>query len=223
MRVVTWNAQHGVVDPAGPPDLGRALADLGALGGDLVAVQELDRGRERSGRSDQPVAVAAALGGESVWAPALRRGGEYGLALVVRGQVRGATVTRLPGGGEPRVAVLAEVEVDGERCSVAATHLSTRRRTAVAQLVAVLDALAARPAPRVLVGDLNLEPVDLLPWTTSEGYRLANGPPTHSTRADRPRRRIDHVAVQGDVVLGRSLVHRLPASDHLAVSVDLRL
>jgi endonuclease/exonuclease/phosphatase family metal-dependent hydrolase len=220
MRAVTWNAQHGRPNPDGPPDIVRSVGPLRALAPDVVALQELDRGRRRSGRVDQPGVLAAGLGGELVWAPALHRGGHYGVALIVRGTVHRHAVVRLPGGGEPRVLVVADVEVVGERWTVAGTHLSTHRGTATRQLVAAFDALAAWPVPRVLLGDLNLIVPEVLPWSTAEGYHLVDGPPTHSTRQARPTRRIDHVLL-AHAVATHALVVDLGASDHAAVVADL--
>lgn len=220
MRVVTWNVQHGRPVPDGPSDIDRAAGALGAVGADVHAVQELDRRRRRSGRQDQPARLAAALGGELVWAPTLQRGGQYGVALVVRGAVASHEVVRLPGPGEPRVLVVAEVEVGGARWTVACTHLATRRAVASRQLLAAFDALAGWPSPRVLMGDLNLIPAEVLPWSTAEGYRLVDGPPTHSTRQARLTRRIDHVLLHG-ARADRAGVLDLAASDHRAVVADL--
>lgn len=220
MRAVTWNVQHGRPNPDGAPDISRVAAGLLPLFADVVALQELDRGRRRSGRVDQPSLVAGALGAELVWAPALLRGGQYGVALLVRGAVHRHEVVRLPGWGEPRIVVIAEVSVRDVRWTVACTHLSTSRRTATRQLVAALDALARWPRPRVLLGDLNLIAGEVLPWTAPEGYHLVDGPPTHSTRQARVTRRIDHVLLAG-ARADRALVMDLLASDHKAVVADL--
>lgn len=220
MRVVTWNAQHGRPNPDGEPDIGRAVAPLSALAADVYALQELDSGRRRSKRVDQPGVLAQALGGELVWAPALHRGGEYGVALVVRGSVHRARVVRLPGAGEPRVLAVALVEMAGARWTVACTHLSTRRSVAVRQLVTAFDELDRWPLPRVLLGDLNLTPEAILPWSSAEGYQLLEGAPTHSTRKARPTVRIDHVLTAG-AQIGSAAVQDLAMSDHLAVSADL--
>lgn len=220
MRVVTWNAQHGRPNPDGRPDIARSVGPLAALVPDVVALQELDRGRRRSAHVDQPGVVAAGLGGALVWAPALRRGGHYGVALVVRGTVHRHAVARLPGAGEPRVLAIAGVEVAGERWTVAGTHLSTHRGTATRQLVSALDALARWPLPRVLLGDLNLTVPEVLPWSTAEGYHLVDGPPTHSTRQARVTRRIDHVLLAHGRATS-ALVVDLGASDHRAVLADV--
>jgi len=220
VRVVTWNVQHGRPNPWGPPDVDGVAAALTSLDADVHAVQELDRGRRRTGGTDQPAALARSLGGELVWTPTVRRGGEYGIALIVRGEIRGHTVVDLSGTREPRALLVADVEVGGRRWSVGCTHLSRRRSFAQRQLVRAMDVLSAAPVPRVLLGDLNLVPAEVLPWTTPEGYQLVSGPPTHSTRDPAVTRRIDHVLVQGATITG-SGVGELPVSDHLAVWVDL--
>lgn len=220
MRVVTWNLQHGRPNPDGEPDISLAVEPLRALAFDVCALQELDRGRRRSGRVDQPGVLADALGGELVWAPALERGGEYGVALVARAPVVASEVVRLPGEGEPRVLLLAEVEVGGRRWTVGCTHLSTRRRIATRQLVAAFDALAGWAAPHVLLGDLNLVPAEVLPLSTAEGYQLVEGPPTHSTRHAEATRRIDHVLLHG-ATAERVVVTDLGPSDHKAIIADL--
>lgn len=220
MRAVTWNIEHGRPNPDGALDVNGPLASLRALSPDVVALQELDRDRRRSGRVDQPGVLAHGLGAQLVWAPALRRGGQYGVALLVRGEVHRHEVVRLPGWGEPRVAVIADVTVGDVRWTVACTHLSTSRRTATRQLVAALDALERWPRPRVLLGDLNLITGEVLPWSAPEGYHLVEGPPTHSTRQARVTRRIDHVLLAG-ARADRAVVLDLHASDHQAVVADL--
>jgi endonuclease/exonuclease/phosphatase family metal-dependent hydrolase len=220
MRVVTWNLQHGVPDPKGPPDLASGLAPLAALRGDVYGLQELDCGRDRTGRANQAAVIAEAVDGRVLWAPAISSGrSAYGNALVVRGELLEGEVVRLPGRAEPRVVAVARVEVDGRQWSVGTCHLSLDNATAQRQLVAALDALVALPAPRVLAGDLNLVPTRVLPITTVEGFHLVGGPPTCNARKT-PRRRLDHVLVQGARVAGAG-VAKLPLSDHLAVWADL--
>lgn len=220
MRVVTWNIQHARPNPDGQPDVAAALAVLRSIDADVCALQELDRHRRRSGGVDQPADLAAGLGGQLVFAPTVRRGGEYGIGLVVRGTVHEASVIDLGGTREPRAAVVASVEVAGRIWTVGCTHLSRRRSCAQDQLVTVLDALVGWPGPRVLLGDLNLVPGEVLPWSTAAGYHLVDGPPTHSTRRAQVTRRIDHVLVQGATV-ERAAVHQCKVSDHRPVAADL--
>lgn len=220
MRLVTWNVQHGAPTVPGPPDLGPALPALAGLGGDVVALQELDRGRRRTGGVDQPALVAAALGAAPVFAPAVVEGGDYGVGLFVRGAVLDSTVHRLAGPGEPRVLVVADVDLAGGRWTVATTHLSTSRPVAGAQLAEAVGLLAAATGPVVLAGDLNLGRCRAGRGLARAGLRRARGPGTHSARQPVAWRRIDHVAVR-DATVVASRVARLGVSDHLAVVVDL--
>ena len=218
LRVATWNCQHGKPEPE---QMGAAA---GSLDVDVLAVQEVDRGSRRVDGRDLAAEAAEAFGGELVWAPALvlPDGGEYGNALLVRGRVLRSTTFGLPGRRrvEPRVAAIAEVEAAGRTWTAAATHLTTRRDISPEQLLALIDELRGWPAPRVLLGDLNLEAGALLPWLTAESYRVALGPLTHSVR--RLRRQIDHVAVNGRGCAVRALEARaLPVGDHLALIAEV--
>jgi endonuclease/exonuclease/phosphatase family metal-dependent hydrolase len=218
LRVATWNCQHGKPHPE---RMGEAA---GSLDVDVLALQEVDRCSQRVAGRDLAADAAAAFGGELVWAPALSlsKGGEYGNALLVRGRVRRSTTFALPGRRrvEPRVAAIAEIEAAGRAWTVAGTHLTTRRDVSPEQLLALVDELRGWPAPRVLLGDLNLEAGELLPWLTAESYRVALGPLTHSVR--RLRRQIDHVAVNGRGCTVRAREARaLPVGDHLALIADV--
>jgi endonuclease/exonuclease/phosphatase family metal-dependent hydrolase len=218
LRVATWNCQHGKPDPS------RMAAAAATLDVDVLALQEVDRGSQRVGGRDLAAEAAAAFGGELVWAPALTLGdgGTYGNALLVRGRVLRSETLPLPGRRrvEPRVAALAEIEAAGRPWTIAATHLTTRRDISPHQLLALIDELRGWPTPRVLLGDLNLEAGSLLPWLTAESYRPALGPVTHSVR--RPRRQIDHVAVNGRGCAVRVREARaLEVGDHLALVADV--
>jgi endonuclease/exonuclease/phosphatase family metal-dependent hydrolase len=165
--------------------------------------------------------LAEALGGHLAFAPTVRRGkGEYGIAIITGGTIVATEVVPLSGTREPRALLLAEIDLEGRRWAVGCTHLSRNRGFAGRQLLRVFDALAAHPGPRLLLGDLNLIPPEVLPWSTAEGYLLVDGPPTHSTRQARLTRRIDHLLVAGAAVTAAA-VHRFPVSDHCAVSGDL--
>ena len=103
---------------------------------------------------------------------------------------------------------------DGE-LAVVATHLSNRGRAdphpALAQLDAVLARLATIAPPRVLLGDLNLEPDVIGDVIAAAGLTRVDAPPTFPV--DVPRRRIDWIAVDGLVVESVE-VPALDASDH---------
>ncbi len=66
LRVATFNICSGRIDgvPGQPAQLEAAIAELGA---DVVAVQEVDRGQERSGGRNQAQDAAAGLGPDAHW------------------------------------------------------------------------------------------------------------------------------------------------------------
>ena len=229
MRVATYNIRHGasVDDDIRPFALARACA---ALGADVLALQEVERGRRRSWYVDQGWLVAARMCARYASGPAVHRGRwrAYGNSLLARGRLRDTEVVDLPRGPErePRSALLAEVTVSSITMSVAVTHLQHRPARlrhlpsdTPQQLHAVLDALVARPGPRVLLGDLNLQPATARPILESAGFVVADHGPTYP--ADEPRIRLDYVAVDGLRVRAAWVAPRAAVSDHRAVVADL--
>jgi endonuclease/exonuclease/phosphatase family metal-dependent hydrolase len=229
IRVATFNIRHGA-DRAGRVSLRELARSCASLDADVLGLQEVDRRRARSKLRDQSHVVARRVGGERVFGPALRRGvvGAYGNALVARGSIDDIEVRRLPRTGprQPRVAILATVTTRESAISVAVVHLQHRPRhvadaedEAPDQLRAALAALGERPPPRVLLGDLNLQPPRAQPILTAAGFTVAETGPTYP--ADAPRIRLDYVAVDGARILRASVADEAPVSDHRAVVVDL--
>lgn len=224
MRIVTFNIQHART-PAGSVDTGALARFCAGLDADLLAMQEVDDGVRRSGRADQAGAVARATGATELFGTARRVGwrGRYGNALLVRGGVVDAETLALPRlrKRERRCAVVATVEIQGRRLSVAAAHLSTDHTDGVAQLAVVLAALAGHPPPRVVLGDLNLRPDRAVPALEAAGYAVApTADPTYPAWA--PVLRIDHVAVQGLEIERVAVLEQAPVSDHRPLLVEVR-
>ena len=177
------------------------------------------------------------------WRPA-RSGDEartdaraYGISMVSRLPVLRWSVTRLPSApvrspvlmpgptrkviwlrDEPRVLLAAVVRAPTGPMTVATTHLSFVPGWNGAQLRRVARELRRLPAPRVLLGDLNL-PGPLPRWLT--GWRVLVAECTYP--AVDPRVQLDHVLGHGDglpaVTGGQAVTTAL--SDHCALLVDL--
>jgi endonuclease/exonuclease/phosphatase family metal-dependent hydrolase len=221
LRVATFNIKHGE-NGDGRVDLRRLAAACSSLSADVLAVQEVDRFARRGGFRDEMRLIARATGMSAVFGEAARRPPfrTYGNVLLARGPITDVEVLKLPrpSGGEPRVAIVARVSVMGTALSVGATHLSFRKGEGAAQLDVLLQALAERDGPRLLLGDLNLGPDVVLPAVTAAGYAVA---PTDATfPATAPRTRIDFVAVSGLEVAGTSTPD-VGTSDHLPVVAQL--
>lgn len=220
VRVATFNAKHGA-RPGRLPST-RALVDTcRGLDADVLGLQEVDLRTLRTGFADQPAAIAAALGFRHHTAPAARVSfGRQCNALCARGVIDDVEVVALPGepGDERRVLLLARVGLAAGAVSVAVTHLATGTR-ARAQLPVVLDRLASRPPPRLLLADLNLTAGDVEPALAGHGLTPAPSGPTFPARE--PRRRIDWIAAGAGLAVGPARVHRPLAGDHCPVVCDL--
>ncbi|RYG07212.1 MAG: hypothetical protein EON92_18785, partial [Burkholderiales bacterium] len=97
-RVLTYNVHRCLgTDRRYSPD--RIAEVIGACAADVVALQELDAGRKRSGGSHQAEQIASTLGMASLHyhAPVEREGERYGHALMTRAPSRLIREGLLPG------------------------------------------------------------------------------------------------------------------------------
>jgi endonuclease/exonuclease/phosphatase family metal-dependent hydrolase len=229
IRVATFNIRHGAdaSDRVRPVALARACA---ALRADVLGLQEVERGRRRSWYVDQGRFVAAFVRARHVAGPAIRRNRwrAYGNSLVAHGRVTDVEVLDLPRGPdrEPRAAIVAGVAVRGVSLSVAVTHLQHRParlrhlpHDAPDQLRTVLEALRARPGPRVFLGDCNLQPENAAPVFEAAGFTVVEHGPTYP--ASSPRLHLDYIAVDGLDVRAVEVRDEARVSDHRAVVADL--
>jgi endonuclease/exonuclease/phosphatase family metal-dependent hydrolase len=161
--------------------------------------------------------------------------GQYGNALLVRGRIDDVTVVVLAGdhrhvlnvGGltikpfrEPRNAIVATVTVAGWRISVATGHFATDPSARRPQLNRVAETLAARPAPRLLLGDFNIPWRRAADWLAPHGLKLAEA----LLEPARPelRKGIDHVAVDG-LAVHDVATRWLAISDHPVKIVEVTI
>lgn len=161
----------------------------------------------------------------------------YGIALVSRLPVLDWAVLSfpparigmpllVPGRGlvkvddEPRLALAARVEGPGGPLTVVATHLSFVPGVNVRQLRAITRWAESWPAPRVLLGDLNM-PGRVPAWASGwrQMARLATYP------SWKPRVQFDHVLAHPatPVSVSGAVSRRLPVSDHNPVVVTASL
>lgn len=221
LRVATFNVKHGD-GGGGRVDLRRLGGACASLSADVLAIQEVDRFARRTGFRDEMRVVARATRLQAVFGEAARRKWRsYGNVLLARGPITDVEVVKLPrpSEGEPRVAIVARVCVDGLALSVGATHLSFRKGEGAAQLDVLLAALAGRDGPRLLMGDLNIGPDIVVPVVTAAGYTVAETEATFPATA--PRSRIDFVAVSGLEIVSAATPEP-GMSDHRPVVAEVR-
>ncbi len=238
-RVLTYNVHRcRGRDRVWSPE--RIAAVIGPCKPDIVALQELDVGRARSGHIDQAELIAGKLGMDVQFFPVLRVRDElYGDAILSRWPIKRVKALTLPGlnlpGLEPRGALWSVVDVNGQRVQVINTHLSVLGRERQLQVEALMgpDWIGPRDwsDPAILMGDINATP-------RSRAYRrlcsqLKDAFLEAGTRAKGatfpsryPTLRLDYVLTGPllEVLSARTLRSPLArlASDHLPVVVDLR-
>jgi endonuclease/exonuclease/phosphatase family metal-dependent hydrolase len=125
------------------------------------------------------------------------------------------------GGGEQRTALLATIQVGSRSLTVAGTHLSNKQGHNVRQLRELQGLAAARAAPRLLVGDLNL-PSTVLLLASRRGWPETGRGRTFPNSA--PTQQLDHVLRNdpaGVIRLRGARVAAAPVSDHRALVVEL--
>ncbi len=216
-RVATFNIRHGEgLD--GRIEIRRTSDAIRDTGAAVLALQELDRNLERSGRADQPRLIAELTGMEVRFFPTLQRGdGEYGIAIAARGPFE-ARFESLPryGREEPRGAIVA-LWAD---VSLVAAHLSTERAARRSQTQRLAQIARGLDPPRVILGDLNQTLVHLRPLV-SAGFAPACRRLWY-WHGGRPRWQVDHILVGSGLESTRCFTTRSSASDHLPMVAELK-
>lgn len=218
MRVATFNVHH-CEGRDGVCDVGRVADVVRATGAEVVALQELDMGMERTGFTNQPGEIAAGAGLTVEFHPVLQRGdGRYGNALAARQRLDSKKVS-LPSVAreEPRAAVVGRY---GGIMFVGA-HLSRSRR-ARAEQIRALAALAERLEPPVVVmGDLNELAAGLQPLLDA-GFTAFRHPVWRRLWMWlRPSRAIDHILAGPGLRIERQETIMTVASDHPVLVAEI--
>jgi len=166
VRLMTYNVRRCVgLDGRLSPE--RIAQVIGRFDPDVACLQELDVGRRRTGRVDQPCQIAGALRMDSHFHGAMRVEEEqFGTAILSRLPMRkvrsGPLPTLLGMRLEPRAALWVELRAGTKLVHVINVHLGLTRGEREVQTDMLLgDQWLGHPechAPRILCGDLNMTP-----------------------------------------------------------------
>lgn len=244
LRIMTYNVHRcrGLDRRWSPARIANVIASCAP---DIVALQELDVGRARSGHVDQAETIARHLEMDVHFFPALRVMEElYGDAILTRWPARLKKADALPGfsnirGLEPRGALWSEIDVGGTPVQVINTHLGILGAERMKQIAALLGpdwlGRADCSAPILLAGDLNATPrssaYQALAGLLRDAQHLRENGAKRRNAATFPTRyptlALDHVFVSPNVEVLDAFAVRTPlarvASDHLPLLVELRL
>ncbi len=237
-RILTYNV-HRCVGADRRLDVGRVAEVIARLKPDIVALQELDVGRARTGGVDQAHQIARRLKMAFHFHPALRVEEElYGDAILTIYPERLIQTGPLPGHPaiprlEPRGAVWLSAEIEGKPVQVINTHLGLVPKEHQLQAAWLagpswLDH-PMRKGPTILLGDFNATSSSVVYRTLcaklAAARRLA---PTKSATSTFPSTlpvlRIDHIFVSPEIKVEGVFVPFVQltrtASDHLPLVMD---
>jgi endonuclease/exonuclease/phosphatase family metal-dependent hydrolase len=235
LKILTYNV-HSCIGTDRRLDPGRIADTIARCGADIIALQELDVGRKRTGGIDQAHTIAGLLKMEAHFHPALHVEEEkYGDAILTALPTRLMRAGPLPSVGETRGAIWLQVGWDGREVNVLNTHLGLRNIDRVRQVTTLLGDdwighSAFHTEPFIVCGDLNAIPSSpayrLLASRFADTQRLTAGKPRPTFPSRFPLLRLDHIFVSphfdavSTAVLNDPLSRR--ASDHLPLMANLR-
>lgn len=233
IRVMTYNIHVGVgMDKK--LDLPRIAGVINAQHPDLVGLQEVDRGVQRTQGIDEIAELAKLTRMDYAFAFNLHyQGGQYGVAILSRSPIR-ATDHRLfqnTREAERRGFIRAEVRVHGRLVNFVTTHLDYQYDDGrLFESQQLLSALKDVKGPLIIVGDFNDIPAgrayQLMRYQFGDAWIESRGTEEGlSYPADKPAKRIDYIFFRStDRVRTKSawIINTL-ASDHLPVVADLEI
>jgi endonuclease/exonuclease/phosphatase family metal-dependent hydrolase len=241
LRIMTYNTHSciGMDGKLSPKRIARVIARHAP---DIIALQELDVGRSRSGRVHQAHRIAKYLQMECHFHPTIRmEEGLYGNAILTHLPMRLIKAKRLPGllnkpYIEPRGVIWVAIEANGTEIQFITTHLGLRPNERQAQAEALLgpDWLSHPDCrgPIILCGDFNALPsspvcLKLRSRLHDAQIELDSHIPKSTFFGRYPFARIDHVFVDPGIevvdieVPGTELAN--VASDHLPLIAEVRI
>jgi endonuclease/exonuclease/phosphatase family metal-dependent hydrolase len=229
LNVMSYNIHVGVgMDKK--QDLARVAEVIRRSRADLVGLQEVDRGVERTGRVDEIKELARLTGMDYAFAHNLDyQGGQYGVAVLSRFPILAIDHRRYANRRERerRGFIRVEVLVGGRRLNFVTTHLDYQLLDGrVFETEQLLKALEDVRGPLVVAGDFNEEPPGgayamMLKAGFADAWTRDAAGPTYP--ADKPSKRIDYVFHRdlGPDARADASVPDTLASDHRPLVVSL--
>jgi endonuclease/exonuclease/phosphatase family metal-dependent hydrolase len=233
-RVMTWNIHHGEgLDQQ--VDLKRIATLIREERADIIALQEVDKGVERTKKRDLPAELAALIGMSVVFSNNYSfQGGEYGNATLSRFPIVSAGNLHYQKVNEKEQRGLLRVVLDvkGRKLVFLNTHLDHRpaddaRWSNAAEIEAATRELEVMPV--ILCGDFNCPPEsrvhERLSKMFADGWTLSEKAPGFTIPAEKPNRRIDYIWLRQNCGLTakKAWVPESLASDHRPVIVEMEL
>ena len=235
LRFLTFNI-HSARAHDGSVHLAAIAGELARWHADVVALQEVDRGRRWTRRLDMPRLLASSLGTTWTFGANVNRSptNQYGTAILSRFPIVSSSNTALPAppGTQQRGLLHAVLDVGGVEVSVYDTHLeSTSWAAREQQMRTIVPVLRSDPRPKLLGGDLNAVPSSPVLTTArtvmGDTWESVGRGPGYTSPAGHPSKRIDQqlYADGSGIRLVPTAARVLPSSvsDHRAVLATYRI
>ncbi len=226
VKFMSYNIQGHAAK--GRPDFLPKLAEvIAAAQPDVVGLQEVHC-RTRVGPAHQGEVLASLTGMNLAFGRSCGMdGGDYGNAILTRGEIQSTFVHPLPGSGEPRSVLQADISFEGTGITFFATHLAAwgrlLRMARMTQIAELGDITARGSLPHVLVGDFNVPPgADEVRTLLSHGHLRVIGDAREST-FPMTRQRLDYIFADPRWELVGTEVLRRGPSDHWPITAELKL
>ena len=241
LRVMTYNVHSciGMDGKLSPKRIARVIANYNP---DLIALQELDVGRLRTGEMDQAHLIAQELKMKFHFHPALEVNEEkYGDAILSRFPMRLVKAGPFPSVPypselEPRGALWVEITVGDKQVQLINTHIGLRIIERKVQIEHLLGpgwlGHSDCQTSVILCGDLNTLPISplyrkVVSKLDDAQKKCNNGRPNNTWFGHYPISRIDYIFVSTDLKVTKTNVPRTnmtrKASDHLPLIAEIRL
>ncbi|HDZ58266.1 MAG TPA: EEP domain-containing protein [Pseudomonas xinjiangensis] len=192
---------------------------------DLVALQEVDGGSMRSGYVNQ-VEHLAKEGQFPYWYQQLNRNlgrfAQHSNGLLSRYAPEFLEDHKLPGMLPGRGAILTSFGQGKDSLLVVMMHLALSTRTRANQLAYIRERIADHQHV-VLMGDMNTHAQDLLESSPLRHSNLHTASLPGTYPSWKPARVLDHILLSGSLEIEQVDVLAHPISDHLPVSMHIRL
>ncbi|MBX5156831.1 endonuclease/exonuclease/phosphatase family protein [Rhizobium sp. NZLR8] len=234
IKLLTYNV-HSCIGNDRKLDPGRIASVIAEAEADIIALQEVDVLRRRTGGIDQAHTIAALLEMQAHFHPALSIAEEqYGDAIITALPTGAVKAGPLPSIGEQRGALSVEILVGDRKLLVVNTHLGLRGRERMRQMTTLLNSgwlrgTAGESLPTILCGDFNAIPASatyrLATQSLKDAQREGKATPRATFPSRYPLMRLDHILVSDDLVVKQATVleNRLTrvASDHLPLLAEI--
>jgi endonuclease/exonuclease/phosphatase family metal-dependent hydrolase len=230
---MSYNIHHGEGQD-NKIDLLRIAELIKREGAQVVALQEVDRGVERTARRDFPAELAELTGMTCVFSNNFHfQGGEYGNAVLTKFPVVRATNTlfRMLRPGEQRGLLQVVLQVQQQELVFMGTHIDHRQEDSerllnAAEIQGIIKLYGRRPI--ILCGDFNDVPASRthtkLKEVFNDTWELIGQGDGFTFPSNGPRKRIDYIWFsKGSALDPRKIwVPVSEASDHLPLAAEFQ-